>query len=125
MGLEAGADANSAPLVSQGRQEDKEQVNAEHTELWRVGWGRGRKTGANVIVEQKSVILPPSQIMGERLERAWPGTCSGDQLLSFLKKWDGREYDVNPGNGRNCHHFVQDMLQTCTDNYTGYVDPPA
>mmetsp|Transcript_120202 Transcript_120202/g.256527 ORF Transcript_120202/g.256527 Transcript_120202/m.256527 type:complete len:227 (+) Transcript_120202:179-859(+) len=95
---------------------------ASREELWRFNWGQGIKSGTNLTVVQDGVRIPPTQITGERKEAWFPGTCSGEKLLAFLQKWDGREYDVNPTNKRNCHHFVQDFLQTCTSHQTGYKD---
>lgn len=93
------------------------------SELWRLNWGQGRTRGANLTIAEDGVELPPERIMGERLERTWPGTCSGDQLLALLQRWDGRAYDVNPRNQRNCHHFVQDVLRECTGSRTSRMDP--
>lgn len=89
-------------------------------ELWRVSWGLGIVKGTNLVIQEDG-SLPPARIMGDRQERHWPATCTPAQLLEMLKKWDGREYDVNPKKGRNCHHFAQDLLQTCTANRTGYA----
>lgn len=98
------------------------------TEMWRLSWGQGIVSGTNLVVQQASrsckdnVSLPPARIKGDRQERSWPATCSPGQLLDLLKKWDGQEYDVNPTNSRNCHHFVQDVLKACTRSPTGESD---
>jgi len=82
-------------------------------ERYRLNWGQGKKHGTNLTIVQQSDV-PPYRLQGERLEDMWPGTCTGDELLALLKKWDGQKYDVNPVNNRNCHHFVQDVIQKCT-----------
>lgn len=88
------------------------------SKMYRLNWGQGRKSGTNLTIREQCLI-PEAKITGERLEDHWNGNCSGDQLYSFLKKWDGREYDAAPSNNRNCHHFVQELLEQCTSEH-GY-----
>lgn len=90
-------------------------------EFLRLNWGQGIKYGSCLTVFAGAKI-PPRNITGERLERKWPATCSGEELVAMLTKWNLREYDVNPANLRNCHHFVQDVIQQCTSADTGYRD---
>merc|ERR1712146_493994 len=82
--------------------EASDETKGLQTESFRLNWGQGIKHGSCLTVFA-GVQVPPMQITGERFERKWKGTCSGEELLDLLKKWSPREYDVNPTNRRNCH----------------------
>mmetsp|Transcript_86535 Transcript_86535/g.253324 ORF Transcript_86535/g.253324 Transcript_86535/m.253324 type:complete len:239 (+) Transcript_86535:86-802(+) len=86
---------------------------AERSERYRLNWGQGKKHGTNLSMIKHQEV-PPRRIMDERLENSWPGTCSGEELYVLLQRWDGRQYDAAPSNNRNCHHFVQELIQQCT-----------
>mmetsp|Transcript_94026 Transcript_94026/g.186426 ORF Transcript_94026/g.186426 Transcript_94026/m.186426 type:complete len:202 (-) Transcript_94026:70-675(-) len=88
-------------------------------ELWRLNWGAARLYPSNLCID-RSAQLPQNQLFGDRLERAWEGTCSGPELAELLRKWNGRSYDANPCNNRQCHHFAQDVIGKCTHHQTGY-----
>lgn len=81
--------------------------------MYRLNWGAGRIAKTNLTILEQDWV-PPESIGGERLEGKWPATCSGEELYSMLREWDGREYDVAPSNNANCHHFIQDLIQRCT-----------
>eukprot|EP00931_Biecheleriopsis_adriatica_P004098 TRINITY_DN105816_c0_g1_i1.p1 TRINITY_DN105816_c0_g1~~TRINITY_DN105816_c0_g1_i1.p1 ORF type:complete len:230 (-),score=14.92 TRINITY_DN105816_c0_g1_i1:70-759(-) len=80
---------------------------------FRLNWGQGLKFGHNLTMTPISDI-PAKQLTGDRLENSWEATCSPKELLQFLKRWDGREYDAAPSNNRNCHHFAQELIEQCT-----------
>lgn len=96
-----------------------EKIERLETESFRLNWGQGIKHGSCLTIFPGATV-PPCRITGERCERQFTGTCSGAELIDLLRKWSPREYDVNPMHQRNCHHFVQDIIQQCTIAETGY-----
>ena len=88
-------------------------VLAEGEERYRLNWGAGKRSATNLVIEKKE-HLPESRIMGDRLEKVYEGTCTGQELYDFLLRWDGAKYDANAANNRNCHHFVQELIHACT-----------
>ena len=96
------------------------QLSGHELERYRLNWGAGRRVGTNLVIERQDQ-LPETRIMGDRLEKSYPGTCTGEELHGFLRKWDGQAYDVNVANNRNCHHFVQELIHACT-RHAGHED---
>eukprot|EP00930_Biecheleria_cincta_P059729 TRINITY_DN45454_c0_g1_i1.p1 TRINITY_DN45454_c0_g1~~TRINITY_DN45454_c0_g1_i1.p1 ORF type:complete len:221 (+),score=19.78 TRINITY_DN45454_c0_g1_i1:72-734(+) len=88
-------------------------------ERYRLNWGQGKMHGTNLTMFPEE-HLPEQKLTGDRLEKAWEGTCTGEELYSLLKSWDGRLYDSAPSNNGNCHHFVQDLIHQCTSD-SGYA----
>eukprot|EP00930_Biecheleria_cincta_P065284 TRINITY_DN51040_c0_g1_i1.p1 TRINITY_DN51040_c0_g1~~TRINITY_DN51040_c0_g1_i1.p1 ORF type:complete len:203 (-),score=22.98 TRINITY_DN51040_c0_g1_i1:185-793(-) len=105
--------AHSYAIVDIGH--DMENSYGDVVRYFRLNWG-----AMNLRVHAVKG-LPPSRIMGKRLEASWPSTCSGTQLYDFLKRWEGRPYDPDPRAHTNCHHFVQDLLQQCTSQSSSFM----
>ncbi|CAK9061539.1 unnamed protein product [Durusdinium trenchii] len=96
------------------------KLSGQSSERYRLNWGAGRRVGTNLAIERQDHV-PESKIMGDRLEKVYPGTCTGKELHNFLKKWDGSTYDANAANNRNCHHFMQELIHACT-RHAGHED---
>ncbi|CAJ1400747.1 unnamed protein product [Effrenium voratum] len=77
-------------------------------ERYRLNWGAGRHHNMNLLIERQERV-PSRQLTGERLEK------------DLLQRWDGQPYDANAANNRNCHHFVQELIHTCT-RHAGHED---
>merc|ERR1711974_558258 len=104
---------HSYVLVDVALQPDPLTGRPRPDERYCLNWGQGLKFGTNLSMTPQAE-LPPARIRGERLEADWEGTCSGRELYEFLRRWDGQEYDANPVNHRNCHHFAQEFIHACT-----------
>jgi len=89
-------------------------------ERYRLNWGQGKLHGTNLTMFPQEGV-PEQKLTGDRLEKEWDGTCTGQELYSLLKIWDGRLYDPAPRNNANCHHFVQDLIHQCTSD-NGYAN---
>lgn len=109
--LELKPDAERQTPVIDGAEDGSGDLS--NVERYRLNWGRGLKSGTNLTITPHGA-LPPSRLAGERLERTWSGTCTAEELMTLLGDWDGETYDVHPANNRNCHHFVQNVIQQCT-----------
>ena len=96
------------------------ELEDQSSERYRLNWGAGRRVGTNLVIEKRDG-LPEVRIRGDRLEKAYVGTCTGEELYSFLLSWDGATYDANAANNRNCHHFVQELIHACT-RHAGHED---